>query len=123
MKVNVFAYRGVIGILASPECEGIVAHPGNGNLGVVCDADKVEISSEAIELLKTIPKGSDSLGSIDIFGDSNGKVVFAWLGGYMRAILPEKEVASRDYDPSLLKATENVEVPQTFKDFVDDNLS
>ena len=118
MKTTVFQHKGMIGILSSPDAEGFIAKPGNGNLGCVVDASQVEISKDALDLLKTIPRGHDGLGEIESFkaGDKN---VFGWLGGYMKAFRPADIETSRDYNPSILTATEGVEVPKEFKDFVD----
>lgn len=118
MKIQVFAYKGYVGISASPDCEGIVAHPGNGNLGVVSEADKVEFSSEAVEALRQVKKSDDDLGDVDIF-QADDEVIFAWLGGYKKAFKPEHIEGSNSYDASLIKATEGVEVPQDFKEFID----
>lgn len=117
-KVNVFVYNGYVGIDANPDAEGIVAHPGNGSLGVVTEADKVQFSAEAVEALKRIRKSHDDLGDVDIF-QAGDKVILGWLGGYKRAFKPEEVEGSSSYDASLIKATEGVEVPQEFKDFVD----
>lgn len=118
MNTTVFTHKGFIGIQSSPDAEGFLAKPGNGNLGCVLDASKVLISPEALELLKKIPKGHDGLGEIDVF-PSGDKVIFGWLGGYMKAFLPEEIETSREYDPSLLKATEGVETPKEFIEMVD----
>lgn len=116
-KVKVFAYEGYVGIDASPDCEGIVAHPGNGNLGVVTEADKVEFSAEAVEALKRVRKSNDDLGDVDVFQAGN-KVIFAWLGGYKRAFKPEDIEGSNTYDASLIKATEGIEPTDEFKTFI-----
>lgn len=121
MKVTVFAYKGIIGIQSSPECEGIIAHPVGNNLGVVCEANKVLFSPEAIELLKSIKKGRDSLGDIDIFQSNQGPM-FSWLGGYLRSVIPSQSEGSNTYDPSLITASEGIEVPSNFIDYVEKNL-
>ena len=53
MKTKVFAYKGYVGILSSPEAD-LVAKPGNGNIGCVADAANVEFSQDAIDMLKKV---------------------------------------------------------------------
>ena len=118
MKTKVFAYKGYVGILSSPEAD-LVAKPGNGNIGCVADAANVEFSQDAIDLLKKVKRSSDDIGDVDVFKAGDGVVVFGWLGGYMKAFKPEDVEGSSTYNPSLLVATENVEVPKGFIDFID----
>ena len=121
MKTKVFAHKGYIGILSDPKADGLVASPENGSFGCVIENanENVEISEEALKTLKTISKGHDSLGEIDVFGADGGKVIFGWMGGFMSAYKASSVETSREYDPSLLVATEGVEAPQDFIDFVD----
>lgn len=119
MRTSIFAYKGIIGILSSPEAEGLIAKPGNGNLGCVLDASKIDISIEALELLKTIRRGRGGLGEIDIFKAGDTKVIFGWLGGYMKLFKPSEIETSRDYDPSLLVSSEDVIIPEDFKKVVE----
>ncbi len=118
-KVKVFSYKGFVGISSSPESEGIIAHPGNGNLGVVCNAKDVEISEEALELLKKVKKGNDDLGDIDVFKSSDGMIVFSWLGGYLRVLRPDSVEGSRDTNMGLLSSTPGVEPEKGFIDYID----
>ena len=122
-QTEVFAYKGFIGILSNPSHEGIIAHPGNGNLGVVMDASKVRISNEALTLLKSIKKGRDCIGDIDVFTTNDNKVIFSWLGGYMNIVKANEIVGSREYDPSHLKAYNGeINVPSDFIEAVDEIL-
>lgn len=118
MKTQVFTHKGVIGIMSSEDAEGLIAKPVNGNLGCVCDASMVEIQKEALDLLKNIPKGAGGLGVIEVYG-ADGIVLFGWLGGYMQAFKLIDIETSRDYDPSLLTATEGVVPTQDFIDYVE----
>ena len=118
-KVKVFAYKGFVGISADENSEGIIAHPGNGNLGVVCDSKGVEISEEALELLNRVDRGHDSLGEVDVFKANDGVIVFSWLGGYKKAFRPEEIEGSRDTNMGLLTSTPGVEVEKEFMEFID----
>ncbi len=117
-KTKVFAYKGMIGIECDPESDALIAKPGNGNIGCVCDASKIDISEDALKLLRQIKRGRHSLGEIDVY-KTNDLVIFGWLGGYLKAFKPHNVETSREYDPSVLKHTENVEIPQQFIDWVD----
>jgi len=121
-RTKVFAHRGVVGILSSPEAE-LIAHPGGGNIGCVADASIVDFSQEAIDVMKTIKKNGDAIGDIDVFKADDGKVIFGWFGSYLRPIVPDECEAARGTDLSLISAsTEPVEVPQEFIEFVDEML-
>lgn len=117
---KVFIYKGIVGIQSEETSDAIITKPGGGSLGCVCDADKVKISKEALEALKKIPQGNDGLGEIDVF-KSGDKTIFGWLGGYIKAFNPNNIETSRDYDPNLLKSSEDVEIPKEFMEFVDEN--
>lgn len=114
---KVFIYKGVIGIQSSEDSEALITKPGNGNLGCICDASKVQISHDALDALRKIRKGKDGLGEIEVFYGTD-TVIFGWLGGYLKAFKPEEIETSRDYDPSLLTSVDGVETPQEFKDFI-----
>lgn len=118
MKTTIFAHKGVIGILSSPDAEGFFAKPGGNNLGCVLDASSVEISEEALELLKSVRKGLGGLGDFDVF-QSGDKVVIGWLGGYTKCFSPSEIETSRNYCPNLLKSSLGVVTPQEFIEFVD----
>ena len=121
---TVFAYKGIIGIDSTPTDEGMIAPYGNGNIGVVTDADKVRISPDALSLLKTIKKGRDYIGDVDTFKCNDKSNVFSWFGGHKRILDPAKSVGSRDYNPSLLKVYEgDIEIPDDFKVAVMDKLN
>ncbi len=118
MRTKIFAYKGYVGILSGPDAEHMVAKPGNGNLGCVFKAQGVDVSPEALTLLKSVGRGSGGLGEVDIF-QAGDKVIIGWLGGYLKAFKPSEIEMSRDYNPGLLSSTEGVEVPEEFKKFID----
>lgn len=118
--MKVFSHRGIIGIESSPYDKAILAHPGGGNIGVVADASLVEISEDALQLLKTIKVGRDSIGDVDCFR-SGDKIIFGWLGGYCMPINPKGAEAARGFKPELLKVSPNVFPSSEFVQFVDDS--
>ena len=105
--------------MSSPEAEGMIAKPENGNLGCVVNAANIDISVDALELLKKVKKGKGGLGDIDVFKADEGLIIFGWLGGYLNAFLPKDILASRDYSPELLNAIEGVEADQDFMNYID----
>ena len=119
MRTQVFAYKGFIGIVSAAKAEGILNSPLEpGQLGFVVDASFVDVSAEALELLKTVPGSSDDLGEVDVF-EAQGKIIFSWLGGPWKMFKPTEVSSSSIYEPTLLKACEGVVVPQDFINFVD----
>lgn len=125
MRTKVFAYNGFIGIQSIHTAEGLLNDPTQiGQLGFVVDAKFVDISPDALELLKKVSKSHDDIGDVDVFGASDDMVIFAWLGSNLRIIDPENCEGSRDYDASLLTAcTEPIEVPEDFKKVVDAHIA
>jgi len=119
MRTSVFTYKGYIGIESDVKAEGLLNDPSQpGQLGFVVDANSVDIQPEALELLKAIKKGRDSLGDVDVFS-AGDKVIFGWLGGPLRLIDPKNTTGSRDYNPSLLKSNSDVKTPEDFIKAVD----
>jgi hypothetical protein len=121
MRTQVFAYKGFVGIKSDFKAEGLLNKPDQpGQLGFVVDAAFVDISPEALEILKKIPRSGDDIGEVDVFGDDKGKVIFCWLGGNMKVFsLSDKVDGSSTYDATLLKANPNVIVDPKFIAFVD----
>lgn len=121
MKTKVFEYKGYVGIQSSLEAEGLLNEPDQpGQLGFVVDANYVEISPKALEVLKKIPKSNDDIGDIDVYQTEDKKVIFCWLGGPLKVICPDEVSGSSSYNANLLKPSKNVKVPQEFMDFIDE---
>jgi hypothetical protein len=119
MRTKVFAYKGVVGVESSYKAEGLINHPAEpGQLGFVVDANFVDISKEALDILKTIKRSSDDIGDIDIFA-AKDIVCFCWTGSCKQVIKPDYFEGSNTYDPSLITRTCEVEVPEEFKTFID----
>jgi hypothetical protein len=121
VKTNVFAYKGFVGIESSLQANGLLNSPAEpGQLGFVLDAAHVNFSPEAVEELKKVKRSGDDLGEVDIFEASEGRVIFGWLGGPLKAFKPELIEGSNSYDASLIKASEEpVAIPVEFKEFID----
>jgi hypothetical protein len=121
MRTQVFAYKGWIGIQSSTVAKGLLNDPIKpSQLGFVLDASFVDISSEALELLKKIPRSSDDVGEIDVYKNSSGRIIFSWLGGPLKMCKPENITSSNSYDPELLKSSQKeVKIDEKFIEAVD----
>ena len=124
MRTQVFAYKGVVGIKSDFKAEGLLNKPDQpGQLGFVVDASFVDISPEALKLLKKVPRSGDDIGDVDVFKTNGKMVVFAWMGGPMKAFKPEDGVSgSSSYDASLLKANPSVVADPEFMKFIDEDV-
>ncbi|MDD5650621.1 MAG: hypothetical protein PHF86_09430 [Candidatus Nanoarchaeia archaeon] len=66
MRTQIFAHKGWIGIKSNVNAEGLLNKPlDKGQLGFVVNADFVDISPDALELLKQVPLSGDDLGEVD----------------------------------------------------------
>ena len=123
MKTKVFVYRNFLGISSSIDSEGVLNDPTcPTSIGFVMDATKVLFSKEAINALSNLTRGTDSLGDVDCFQTiTDTPVVFSWLGGPKTCIdLSDKEiVTARGANFSLVTATQDVEIDEDFKKYID----
>lgn len=126
MKVSVFAYKGILGIETKdfdPKSDILLNDPTQpGQLGFVVDASKIHVSQEAKDLMLTIPKSGDDIGDVDCFETSNGMTVFAWLGGPLAVKDPKKCSLAHDSKMNLLTVSEDIEIPEGFKNYVDNEI-
>lgn len=122
MRTQVFAYKGHIGILSDPKAEGLLNEPLKpGQLGFVVKASCVDISPEALDLLKKVPGSSDDIGEVDAHKSNDGDAVFSWLGGPRKTFMPDQVTASNDYHPELLMTSPIVTIPEDFIKYVDED--
>ena len=124
MKTNrtkIFAYKGFIGIKSFLTAPGLINDPRKpGQLGFVIDARFVDVSPEALKLLKKIPKSGDDIGDVDVFKSEKFPVVISWLGGCLKMLKPgDGSSGSINYDPSLITPCKGVEIDPTFITAVD----
>lgn len=105
MHAKITAHRGflIFDLLATCSIEDEVAtsidRPGNFGQVIMNTAKNVGISPEALELLKKIKPGRDSIGDVDWFSSDDGMDNFAWIGG-PKAIKDTRDsdlAGSRDY--------------------------
>jgi hypothetical protein len=119
LRTKVFTYKNYIGIQSNVKAEGLLNNPlQQGQLGFVVDAKFVDIQPEALELLKQIKRSGDCIGDVDVF-QSDKCVVFSWLGEPLQYLDSKTAEGSRDHNPSLLVANNEVITPEEFKKFID----
>lgn len=109
-RTQVFSYDRFVGIQSSTEVQGLLNDPfKEGQMGFVLNASAVDISQEALDLLKKVKKSGDCIGDIDIFA-AGDEACFCWLGGTKKVIDTENPdiSGSRDYDASLLDGRVNI---------------
>lgn len=122
MRTKVFAYKGWIGIQSDVNAEGLLNKPlDKGQLGFVVNASFVDISPEALELLKEVPPSGDCIGDVDIFKSEKG-TIFSWLGGPLKMFQPHQISGSNSYDASLITDTVDVEIDPAFIEAIDKNI-
>lgn len=139
----VYAYKGVIGIKSDKECDGLVNDP-NGRNGMlyIIDTQHIKFSQEAIDLIKKIPVGTNSIGDIMAYKAAD-MVLFAFRSGPIKpgsnqifqAIGKARVETKKDkgiesevihttygdvgFKPELLVATEGVVVDKSFMNYID----
>lgn len=113
IKVRVLAHDGNIVIVPEAAEEGIMDRwwPTGGNrMGCVVEDSRrrVGISKEAIDLMRGIKTGRDSIGDIDWHWCVDGTYAFGWWGAIYRIIRPHEDIGARDFK---VHPGEYVEVP------------
>lgn len=126
MKTQVFAYRGYVGIMCPKEnAEGLINDPNKpGQLGIAVNAESVEFSPDAVDLLKTVERSNDDLGDVDMFETTDNKIIFGWLGGFNRVVDPTLCTGARDTNFGLIKDEwiKEIDPPGSFKVHIDTHL-
>lgn len=127
MKTRIFTYKGWLGIESSPEAEGLVAKPGNGNMGCVLRTDCVEITPEAKQVFNNAKREGGSFAPFMLTthkgaGVEHGKSSVGWLGGYLQACEFADVLIGRDCDKKAVEymiEVADMEIPSEFKQLVD----
>jgi hypothetical protein len=89
MRTQIFAHKGMIGIVSDYKAEGLVNDPSS-QLGFVLKAEFVDVQPAALELLKTIKKSGDDIGDVDIHASDIGPII-NWLGGPWKVVRPNRD--------------------------------
>jgi hypothetical protein len=116
MKSKIFAYKGIVGAETDLE-NGVFANnpKAEGQIGCVIPIEEIEITQEAIDLIKKAPRESGSFASIMLMDNHIGL-----LGFHKHVFQGEKLCISRDCKLSTLDKLTVVDyIPEDFKQFVD----
>jgi len=114
-RTQIFSHNGWVGIKSGLKVDGLLNNPmEKGQLGFVVDTKFVDITPEALELLKKVPQSGDDIGEIDIWKTNNGIILLSWLGSAMKMFKSEEITGSRCYDASLITKTVNFEPDPDF---------
>jgi hypothetical protein len=120
MRTQIFAYKGWVGIKSDVTAEGLLNKPlDKGQLGFVIDITFVDISPEALNLLKKVKRSMDDIGDIDII-KSRDVVNLLWLGGPLKMFQPETVTGSSRYDATLITETKDIEIDPAFIKVIDE---
>lgn len=130
LKVKVTAYKGLIVIEPiEPEKDASAKKGwvpvGPGRFGSVLCKTKghLGVSKEAVNLLRQVQRGVDSIGDLSWWECDDGSHAFSWFGAAYRIIDPSTAIGDRDYTvlPSLLQDCETIpnEVPDEAKAAID----
>ncbi len=126
MHARVTTYKGllVLELLATQSIQNEVStsldRPGNIGQVIMNTAKHLGVSPEALTILKTLPKGQDSLGDIDWFqSDAQGEC-FGWLGGPYAIKDPARVETSAAWKVGEHVVIEN-DVPEGARTFIDAN--
>jgi len=99
IRVKVTAYEGNIIIeTLKPDEDDHFAPVGGTRFGsVLMDTKNIlGMSKEAVELLKTIPRGTDCIGDVSTWKTTNGNCCFSWFGHLNRIVSIKDCVSDRD---------------------------
>lgn len=105
MSVSVYAHNGLLYFYPSPDLFNdetrFIPTDDRSHIGcVVMDSKKdLRVSREAIELMKQIEVGSDSIGDIDWWACDDGTHAFSWFGAIYRVIDPKTAQSARGFKP------------------------
>lgn len=124
MHAHITAYKGIIvcELLATASIKGEVTTSldNSGVFGQVIHdtAKNLGVSAEALALLKSLPRGRDSLGDIDWFRTNDGRASFGWIGGPYAIKDPKQCEGSRQYEVLAHVVIPN-DVPEGAKEAID----
>ena len=118
MRTKIFAYNGYIGVMSGENYDGLLLEPSEFNNNCVINSLFVDVSLDALNLLKDVKKTKKKNADIDIFKDGE-VILIGWLGGYMTAFKASDVEASIGYNPELLIPVDDIEATEDFKNFID----
>jgi hypothetical protein len=123
MTAKIFAYKGNIGIDIDMDGTFLNDPKGKGQLGCVISTKEVEISPEAIELIKSAKRGGGSFSELMLTKHANGDG-FSSIGvmGFGKIHLGKEFEIGRTCDTSILAdcSVGESEAPEDYRNFIDE---
>jgi hypothetical protein len=114
LKTKITAYRGrlIIDTDMEKDCTEFLGL-GSGHIGCILSHTKkhLGVSAEAIALMKTVEKGSDSLGDLMWWGGDF--MIIGWTGNPCRVMDPAKAETDRDFE---IRGGHYIEIPNDVPD-------
>ena len=122
--LQLFAYKGHLGSMADMDNGSFLNDLSNGQqLGVVVHSRDVEMTSEAKDVLRQARREGGSFAAIMLTAHADGSGSSLGVGGFGHMHFGPEEIAiGRDCDLSVLddcETNDEIEVPQDFKDLVE----
>lgn len=117
MKTKIFAYKGILGAETDLENGVFLNNPkASGQLGCVIPIEEIEITQEAIDLLKKAPREKGSFAPITLMETSIG------LLGFQKHLFKGEDLCiGRDCKLSTLDKLTVVDyIPDDFKQYIDE---
>ena len=117
MKTKIFAYKGILGAETDLENGVFLNNPlASGQLGCIIPIEQIEITQEAIDLLKTVPRERGSFAPIMLMKNHIG------LLGFSKHLFQGEDLCiGRQCDLSTLDKLTVVDyLPVDFKQFIDE---
>lgn len=122
LKVKVTAYKDNLIIQTVDKTADKNFVPvGPGKLGsVLMDTKKfLGMSKEAVELSKTMPRGTDAIGDMSTWMATDGRACFSWFGPLYRVLDVKDCVSDRDGIIDIPHVTIENDVPEEAKTLID----
>lgn len=120
MKTKIFAYKGILGAETDLENGIFLNNPkASGQLGCVIPIEEIEITQEAIDLLKKAPREKGSFAPITLMENNIG------LLGFHKHLFKDEDLCiGRDCKLSTLDKLTVVDyIPDDFKEFINEHLA
>jgi len=127
MKTRVFAYNGILAAETDMIKGKFLNNPlGDGQLGCVIDSKEVEITKDAKEIMKSLPKTGGSFAAIMLTKHDDGGSSLGLMGGGKHLFTGEDRAIGRTCDHSVIDDFTEVSddiIPDDFKKYVDEEMN
>jgi hypothetical protein len=122
MKTKIFAYKGVIGAETDLDNGTFINNPkSSGQLGCVIDTKEVDITQDAVNLIKKAPREGGSFAPIMLTKHSDGGSSIGLMGFWKHLFGGDDLCIGRTCDVNVLDDCNivDIEIPIEFKNIVD----